>query len=179
MTSREHLEEFSFLVKTHLNGVIRYVSFLMRGNEDAKDIAQEVFLKAWQQFNPQLKHSFRAWVMKIARNLVIDRSRRKGLPVWYAGENIEKTSRKLSFATSDHDGQAVSENDFYPEGLPAFSRLPVQQREIVFMRYVEQISYEEMSRITGKSQEALRKIVSRAVLTVRKEVAKNVMQQGE
>jgi RNA polymerase sigma-70 factor (ECF subfamily) len=147
----------------------------MRGNDDAKDIAQETFLKAWQQFDPQLKHSFRAWVMRIARNQVIDRCRRKGLKVWYAGDNIEKVSP----VDCESDQQLVSESEFYPEGLPAFSRLPVQQREIVFMRYVEQISYEEISRITGKSQDALRKIVSRAVLTIRKEVTKDAMQQSE
>ncbi|PKL46061.1 MAG: hypothetical protein CVV42_17800 [Candidatus Riflebacteria bacterium HGW-Riflebacteria-2] len=174
MTSREHLAEFSLLVETHLNSVVRYVSFLMRGNDDAKDIAQEVFLKAWQQFDPQLKHSFRAWVMRIARNQVIDRYRRKGLPVWYAGDSIEKVLP----ADSESDKQFFSESEFYPEGLPAFSRLPVQQREIVFMRFVEQIPYDEISRITGKSQDALRKIVSRAVLTIRKEVAKDAMQQG-
>jgi len=175
MASREHLSEFSLLVETHLNSVVRYVSFLMRGNDDAKDIAQEVFLKAWQQFDPQLKHSFRAWVMRIARNQVIDRCRRKGLQVWYAGDNIEKVSP----VDSEGDQQLVTENEFYPEGLPAFSRLPVQQREIVFMRYVEQISYEEISRITGKSQDALRKIVSRAVLSIRKEVAKDAVQKVE
>lgn len=175
MTSQEHLTEFSVLVKTHLNSVIRYVSFLTRGNEDASDIAQDVFLKAWQQFDPQLKNSFRAWVMKIARNMVIDRYKRRAPAVQYAGAQIEQAVAM----TSDTENIAGSEDDVWPEGLPAFSRLPVNQREIVYMRYVEQIPYEEMSRITGKSQEALRKIVSRAVLAIRKEVANETLQQGE
>lgn len=176
MTSREHLAEFSLLVKTHLNGVIRYVSFLLRGNEDAKDIAQEVFLKAWQQFDPKMKGSFRPWIMTIARNLVIDRFRRRGPRVQCAGQDIEKAA---AGSFEDNEINSGGEHDFCPEGLPAFARLPVSHREIVFMRYVEQIPYIEISRITGKSEEALRKIVSRAVSTIRKEVANGSLQQSE
>jgi len=176
MTSREHLTEFSLLVKTHLNGVIRYVSFLLRGNEDTKDIAQEVFLKAWQQFDPKMKGSFRPWIMTIARNLVIDRFRRRGPQVQCAGPDIEKAA---AGSFDDNEKNSGGERDFCPEGLPAFARLPVSQREIVFMRYVEQIPYIEISRITGKSEEALRKIVSRAVLTIRKEVANGSLRKSE
>ncbi len=175
MNSREHLVEFSLLVKTHLNGVIRYISFLIRGNEDAKDIAQEVFLKAWQQFDPALKSSFRPWIMTLARNLVIDRFRRRVPLIQCAGADIENAAS----SSSGNEKGSDSEADFCPEGLPAFARLPVSQREIVFMRYVEQIPYVEISRITGKSEEALRKIVSRAVSTIRKEVANESMQQGK
>ncbi len=175
MTSREHLAEFSVLVKTHLNSVIRYVSFLSRESEEAKDIAQEVFLKAWQQFDPRRKNSFRAWIMTITRNTVIDRHRRRAPVVKYTGDQIE---RAVSTAT-DHENRSESDGDFCPEGLPAYAKLPVHHREIVFMRFVEQISYEEMSQITGKSEEALRKIVSRAVSAIRKEVANGALQQGE
>lgn len=175
MTSREHLPDFSILVKTHLNSVIRYVNFLSRETEDAKDIAQEVFLKAWQQFDPQRKNSFRAWIMTIARNMVIDTYRRREPAVKSTGAEIEKAVS----TTTDNENFAGSDNDFCPEGLPAYAKLPVHQREIVFMRYVEQIPYEEMSLITGKSEEALRKIVSRAVSTIRKEVAYGTLQQGE
>lgn len=174
MTTREHLAEFSVLVETNLNMVIRYISFLVEGNEDAKDIAQEVFLKAWKQFNPLMKNTFRAWIIKIARNTVIDRFKKRKLPVSYSGAYIEQ-------AVSDSSENKVvsdSENDFCFEGLPAFSRLPIQHREVVYMRHIEQLSYEEMSRITGKSQGALRKIVSRAILTIRKEVTNATLQQS-
>jgi len=175
MTSRDHLAEFSVLVRAHLNSVIRYVSFLSREPEEAKDIAQEVFLKAWQQFDPSRKNSFKAWIMTITRNFVIDRHRRRAPAVKYTSPDIEKAP---SMVPGDGE-KPESDCDFSPEGLPAFSKLPVQQREIVFMRYVEQISYEEMSQITGKSEAALRKIVSRAVSAIRKEAANGPLQQRE
>lgn len=175
MPSREDLAEFSVLVKTHLNGVIRYISFLSRETEEAKDMAQEVFLKAWQQFDPRRKSSFRAWIMTITRNYVIDRHRRRGPAVKYTGAEIEK----IHVPGVSKEPPAGSDDTFCPEGLPAFAKLPAQHREIVFMRFVEQIPYGEMSQITGKSEEALRKIVSRAVSAIRKEVAHEVVQQGE
>ncbi|MFZ2956403.1 MAG: sigma factor [Candidatus Ozemobacteraceae bacterium] len=55
---RDRLAEFSVLVRTHLNSVIRYVIFLSQDPEEAKDIAQEIFLKAWQKFDPQKKTTF-------------------------------------------------------------------------------------------------------------------------
>ncbi len=175
MTSRENLDDFSSLVKIHLGSVIRYVKFLLRESEEAKDIAQEVFLKAWQQFDPQRRSSFRNWILKITRNLVIDRHRRRKPMVSYSGIQMENA---VSPAANPGSGIAP-ESDFCPEGLPAYAKLPVYMREIVFMRFVERISYEEMSKITGKSEEALRKIISRAVSTIRKEVADGTMQQGE
>ncbi|MBU1108951.1 MAG: RNA polymerase sigma factor [Candidatus Riflebacteria bacterium] len=175
MSSREQLTDFSILVKTHLNSVVRYVRFLTHGTEDARDITQEVFLKAWQQFDPQRKSSFRAWIMTITRNMVIDTFRRRGPSIKYTGTHIDTAA-----SNATENGNCVgSDSEFCPEGLPAFAKLPVQQREIVFMRYVEQISYGEMSQITGKSEEALRKIVSRAVSAIRKEVDNETLQQGE
>lgn len=175
MPSREDLAEFSALVKAHLDGVIRYISFLSRETEEANDMAQEVFLKAWQQFDPRRKNSFRAWIMTITRNYVIDRHKRRGPAVKYAGSKVDE----MHASEVNEVSPAWSNNTFCPEGLPAFAKLPVQHREIVFMRFVEQIPYGEMSQITGKSEEALRKIVSRAISAIRKEVAHDVVQQGE
>jgi len=174
MTSQEHLAEFSTMVKTHLDSVIRYVHFLSQRKEDAKDIAQEVFLKAWQQFDPQRVATFRAWIMTMTRNMVIDISRRRETSVKCMGDLVEK----VVLTPTDNGSCSGADKDFCPEGLPEFAILPVQQREIVFMRYVEQIPYEEMSQITGKSEEVLRKIVSRAVLAIRKEMSNGTLQQG-
>lgn len=172
MSTKEHLTEFSALVETNLNMVVRYVSFLVKGNEDARDLAQEAFFKAWQQFNPLKKNTFRAWIMKIARNTVIDSFKKRKVPINYFGSYIEEAVS----VQSKNKAVGNLENDFCFEGLPAFSRLPIQHREIVYMRHIEQLSYEEMSRITGKSQGALRKIVSRAILTIRKEVSNETLQ---
>jgi len=174
MTSPDRMSEFSTLVRTHLNSVIRYVSFLSREPEEAKDIAQEVFLKAWKQFDPSRKNSFKTWIMIITRNFLIDRHRRRG-PLMDYTNNPDRIS---SGTTSEADING-SNGDFCPEGLPAFGKLPVQHREIVFMRYVEQISYADMSKITGKSEEALRKIVSRAILAIKKEEPNGTLQQGK
>jgi RNA polymerase sigma-70 factor (ECF subfamily) len=167
MASRKDIEEFSLLMQTHLDCIIRYISFLMRGNEEAKDIAQEAFFKAWQKFDPSMKKTFRIWIMKIARNMVIDRLRRKRPNIVSVGVLFEH----IFSNSTNNDCFSKFENEFCPEGLPAFAKLPVDLREIVFMRYVEQIPYKEMSSLTGKSEAALRKIVSRALIAVRKEVA--------
>jgi RNA polymerase sigma-70 factor (ECF subfamily) len=174
MTSRDRMMEFSNLVRTHLNSVIRYVSFLSRESEEAKDIAQEVFLKAWQQFDPNRMNSFKTWIMVITRNHLIDRHRRRGAEVSYIGECPDSFSSNSAGEVNAREAY----DEFCPEGLPAFAKLPVQYREIVFMRYVEQISYADMSKITGKSEEALRKIVSRAILTIKKGGTHGAMQQG-
>lgn len=175
MASRKDLDDFSLLMQTHLDCIVRYISFLMRGNEEAKDLAQEVFFKAWQKFDPTMKNTFRVWIMKIARNMVIDRFRRKKPNTVSFGillENIFSGFSKKDYSTK-------FETEFCPEGLPAFAKLPTDMREIVYMRFVEQIPYKEMSLFTGKSEAALRKIVSRAVITVRKEVAHESLQQDK
>ncbi len=160
----------------HLNSVIRYVIFLSREPEEARDITQEIFLKAWQRFDPGRKNSFKAWIMTIARNLVIDRKRRSLPHVEYTGDYFHENSSAGFGKHADYAGFAGEQ---FPAGLDLLAKLPLDQREIVFMRYVEQIPYREMSQITGKSEEALRKIVSRAVSAIRKEVANGTLQQSE
>lgn len=170
--TNDSLTEFSNLVRMHLNSVIRYVIFLSREPEEAQDITQEIFLKAWQSFDPGRKNSFKAWIMTIARNLVIDRKRRRLPRVEYICDYSNESS-------SAGSGEHVNPGGHFPAGLRLLAKLPTDQQEIVFMRYVEQIPYQEMSQITGKSEEALRKIVSRAVSAIRKEAADGTLQQSK
>ncbi|MFZ2960932.1 MAG: RNA polymerase sigma factor [Candidatus Ozemobacteraceae bacterium] len=173
MTS-DCLAEFSTLVRIHLNSVVRYLIFLSQDPEEAKDIAQEIFLKAWQKFDPRKKSTFKAWIMTITRNFVIDRSRRRKPVVEYSCNYPDETSSN----PPSNANLLEAGGDFCPEGLPAFAKLHPQYREIVYMRFVEQLSYQGISQITGKSEEALRKIVSRAVAAIRKEVSNGNLQQG-
>jgi len=138
-------EFFAELVRRHQPVVSRYVARMLRSREDGDEIVQEAFLRAWAQidrFRPG--SNFPAWVLTIARFLCLAR--------------IKDAKRHPAPATLDagHEPPAPP----LPENLEALRRaceqLPPAHREIVALRFFENLDYRAIAEITGASEVALR-----------------------
>lgn len=138
-------DSFAELVRRHQPGVSRFVARYLRSKEDADEVVQEAFLRAWAQigkFRPD--SSFAAWILTIARFLCMGRlkeSRRHPPPASLEG-SLEPPARAL------------------PESLEnlrkAVDRLPPAQREVLSMRFIDNLDYRSIAQITRDSEVALR-----------------------
>lgn len=135
------------------------VAFRLTGNrEDAEDIVQETFMKIWngrdrlgQLDNPG------AFCMATLKNVFVDSVRRN------RRESESGTSSDEVTVTSDIDiGQQIESRDAVGKVMNLINRLPVNQRDVMKMRDIADLSYEEIEAATGLSPGNIRTLLSRA-----------------
>jgi len=114
----------------------------------AEDAAQQAFAKAVLNLRRLRKpERFGAWLAAICRNVARDAAKRQ----------INVTTRPLDLL------QAATESDTDVEAVrAAVNRLPRRQKEIIFLRYYDEMSYEKISAVLGISQQAVNGRLRRA-----------------
>src|SRR3989344_3099477 len=156
---------FDELFQSCFTPVYRYAYARLGYRELAEDIAQTVFSKAWtardryeDRGRPPL-----AYLFTIARNAIIDFQRRKdAMAMPYADMAL------LAVADDANDPVRMAQQTENAKTVRAMLMgLPEDQRDIILLRYIAELSYAEMAEVTGKTEEALRKTVSRTIHELR------------
>lgn len=120
--------------------------------ETCEDLLMDIVLKAYEnfhQFNSE-KGSFKNWIFGIAHNHLVNhwRDRKEDLPIEHAEEVADEST------PSELPDQTIHK---------ILSLLTDMEREIITLRYLNDLSYEEIAEITGKSQGSARTSLSRAL----------------
>lgn len=144
---------FERFLQTHKDDVYRYLRAVARVHAD--DCFQETFISALKAY-PRLDHSgdARAWIFTIARRKALDAHRaqkRRPVPVDEVPE----------LGVMDTDGPD-------DELLALVEGLPPKQKEAVELRYIADLSYEQIAEVMGLTQEAARQNASAGVRALRK-----------
>ena len=143
---------FNRIVKEYSERLYWHVRRMVGSHEDADDLLQEIFLKIWTAL-PSFRGEAQlyTWVWRIATNETLNHLRR------------EKVRAALRFASADELVAQKIEGDPYFNGTAAqrelwksVARLPQKQRQVFVMRWWDELSYEEISAITGTSVGALK-----------------------
>jgi RNA polymerase sigma-70 factor (ECF subfamily) len=134
-------------VSTHESRMYNYLFRLEGNKDDALDLTQEVFYRAWRSI-ATFRENERVlpWLYQIARNTQIERHRRKQLPRF----SIEEASEDVGFeVVSAHRNPAqVAESVDTAERVQrAMLDLPLEYREALVLRFVEELPYEEIARV--------------------------------
>lgn len=126
--------------------------------ELAEDLTSQTFIKALEKIQTfdQTRGTFQAWVYQIARNLLIDEYRRRK-----PTDNIDNHEN----LRSETDLQQDTENQLNKEKLQRIlAELPEESQELVTMRLWDELSYNEIAAITGKTEGSLKMQFSRIVI---------------
>ena len=149
----QELERFyNDLVKEYSEPLYWHVRTMVGSHEDADDLVQEIFIKVWKALP-----GFRGdsdpftWLWRIATNETISFLRKA------------RVRATLSFSRLDSEAERVSDPSPYFDGdkalrslRKAIAALPDKQRLVFNMRYYQELSYEQISEITGTSVGALK-----------------------
>lgn len=135
---------------------------LTRHRQDAEDIVQDAFTKLWELRHDTLADkNVEAYCTRIVHNLFIDRQRRQHLkPATHTADDLQLAD--LSAAGTDMERQ---ESQQMVGQL--ISQLPEKQRQIITLRDVEGLTYEEIAQQTGLTEVNIRVLLSRARKTIR------------
>ncbi len=148
-------QAFDILLDRHKNKVYNYILLIVRNREMAEDIFQETFMRAImtiKQGRYMENGKFSAWICRIAHNQIIDAYRR---------ERNEKTVSNEEYEDMDlfNDAKLCEENiedkmvreQVLKDVNNLMLHLPDEQREVVYMRYYQDLSFKEIADITGVS----------------------------
>jgi RNA polymerase sigma-70 factor (ECF subfamily) len=155
-------EAFGEIYRIFLDRIYRFVYFLVREEPLAEDITQNTFLKAWDKIGSfsDKRGTMQAYLYTIARNLVIDNQRKKKAQVLTV--EMEET-----ISTSEDLEGKVIEKESQEEIKRSLDALPVDDREIIILKYFEDMDYSEIAKIVKKREGAIRARVFRALKVLR------------
>lgn len=146
---------FDLLLSRNQSRLFSYILFVVRDRNTAEDIFQETFVKVitrLQDGKYTTSGKFSAWIMRIAHNVIMD---------WYRDQRAERVVE----ATQDNDLSNISGSELVVESIEShyvnsqvmrdvrnlLDNLPPTQREVVFMRYYQQLSFKEIADTTSVS----------------------------
>ena len=147
-------QAFDELLNRHKDRLYSYIYFIVRSRDVADDIFQETFVKAivtLQQGRYNSDGKFSAWLTRIAHNLVIDQFRQE------RNENVisNDESEIDLFNNSAYSESTIEARMVNTQVLKDVRRLvnslPDNQREVIYMRYYQSLSFKDIAAITGVS----------------------------
>ncbi len=161
---------FQELYQAHVTPIFRFIYFRVKNQADAEDLTQTVFLRSWKVMSrfsedgpDASENPFSSFLYAVAQNAIID--------YW---------KKKKDVSLEDH---AESLNEIKDERLDAGKRVALRerseliretlqelsedQREIITLKFLNDLSNKEISKITGKTEEAIRALQYRAIKVLR------------
>jgi RNA polymerase sigma-70 factor, ECF subfamily len=165
---KEDKEAFIEAYNLYSDNIYRFIYFKTSNKEDAKDLSSLVFLKTWSYIKEDGVDDYktlRALLYRIARNAVIDHYRKTG--------NIEK----ISLDNEDFKIDLPDEKENLKKQIEIKSdfemierkmeKLKDEYKEVIVLKYIEEMSIGEIAKIINKSKGNTRVIAHRAIKALR------------
>jgi len=156
---------FGYIFDKYNKKIYRFIFFKVSKHEAAEDLTSQVFLKAWEYIiNKNKIDNLQAFLYQVARNTVIDYYRskeREELPLIYEDKDTV-SQEKIVFLDRELDGKIDKE-----KLLKIINNLRGQYREVITLRYVEEYSINEISKILNKSKVNIRVMIHRALKDIK------------
>ena len=144
------------------SGLTRYALHLVSDLDVAREVVQETFLALWLADTERIGNYYGPWLFTVCRNRAIDRLRKERRMDPLDGHEAMR-SEAPGLAPS-----ALAEVlDEHQRVLAAMGDLPARQREVLNLKVLSQLSYREISSITGLSESNVGYLIHVAIHTLR------------
>jgi len=146
---------FDELLSRTQSKLFTYIMFVVRDHDLADDIFQETFVKVITKLQQGLytdSGKFQFWLTRIAHNCIMDwyRTQQGRHLVEPNEDNNLENLRGASVLDIDHESEMVNEQ-ILRDVKKMMESLPAPQREVVYMRFYQQLSFKEIAELTGVS----------------------------
>ena len=169
-------QAFNVLLNRYKGKVYSYIYYIVRNSEMTEDIFQETFMKAIitiRQGRYNENGKFSAWLRRIAHNLIIDSFRQE------KSENLVSCDEpEVNILNNIGLAEGTIENTIVNRQILSDVRrlmefLPDEQREVVYMRFYQDLSFKEIAEHTGVSINTSLGRMRYAILNLRRMAEKN------
>ncbi|GIW06858.1 MAG: RNA polymerase sigma factor [Dehalococcoidia bacterium] len=156
------LESFEAIFERFQTPIYNYVLRMMGNPEDASDLTQEAFLKAYQAL-PRMSGEVNvgAWLYRIATNTCLDELRRRKIIKWQPWEAFLSAFHPKQVASDDPERETLRLEDSAMVQR-VLDRLPPKYRTCLLLREYQDLSCEEIGEVIGASRSAVKSLLFRA-----------------
>jgi RNA polymerase sigma-70 factor (ECF subfamily) len=138
--------QFEQIVLRHIDAAYNLARWIIKNDQDAEDIVQESFLRAYKYFSSYQGGNGRSWLLTIVRNTCY---------TWLHENQIQGSTldlnEEISSTESDSDNpeQRLQIKGDQQSVIQALEKLPAEYRELIVLRELEEMSYKEIAVVTG------------------------------
>jgi len=155
----ESEEDFGVAYEANARPIYRFFYWRTRDSDLSEDLTSSVFEKAWRSRGSFRSGSARAWLYRIANNLLIDH--------WRAKKDMPLTDEDSLVSDAEDAGEAIDKQLMAERLNKALDKLPEETRLVVRLRFVEGLPAKQVARIIGSSEGNVRIIQFRALKKMR------------
>ena len=146
---------FDVLMKRYESKVYSYIYYSVKNQELAEDLFQDVFVKIVVRLRSgqyQASGTFYSWVMRVAHNLIIDHFRKTNDDKVVSNDEGEQDLfNDPSLAVNENREQEMIKEQMIKDIKVLIAKLPESQRQVLLMRYYEDMSFKEIAQKTNCS----------------------------
>ena len=147
----------------YADAIYRHCSFRVSSKDLAKDLTQDTFFKAWKYMSEGKQvENMRAFLYQIVKNLIVDEYRKKKT------ESLDKMLEEIpNFSPASDDHEVMEKQILTREVFETLGKLPEEEREILTMRYVDDLSPKEIAEVLNISANYVSVKINRATEILR------------
>ena len=157
--------EFLELVNKYKAQIYHHTLYLLGNREDAEDITQETFIKAWEHRAELRPQTIRPWLLKCAQNLCFNLLKRHKFqePLTEGDETeLEMLLHKHTHLSNPSPDEIIIKRELKEFVQCAISKLPPDMRVVIIMRELDGMSFKEIATVTKQPEGTVRSTACRA-----------------
>ena len=162
-------DKFLELVHEHKAQIYQHILYLLGNRENAEDITQETFIKAWEHRSELRPKTARAWMLKCAQNLCFNLLKRQKFQVHLTEDNNTDVETALETLMHAHSGRSnpmpdeiVIQQELKDSVHCAIKKLPPDMRTVIIMRELNGMSFKEIAEVLEQPEGTVKSLVFRA-----------------
>jgi RNA polymerase sigma-70 factor (ECF subfamily) len=165
---------FAMLFERYRNKLFFYLRHLVGTKEEAEDILQNVFVKAYEKLDTfDARRTFSSWVYRIAHNEAINYLKRRSRKTFLSWEDIVSVKDQLESSSQERSPfEEWIRKEVRRDVRAALEKIPEMYREVLILRYYLDHSYEEIAKIINRPMNTVGTLLSRAKKHLLKEINK-------
>jgi RNA polymerase sigma-70 factor (ECF subfamily) len=159
---------------TYYPRLYRYIYQHLRHQATAEELAAEVFARMLEQlaWGGGPRRHLRAWLYRVAHNLVVDESRRR------VHRDHQVLEEWMAVGGQDVEGE-VHQAVAWQHGRAALAELTAQQRAVIILKYLEGWTNKEVARVLETTEGAVKSLQHRGLAAMRRTLVQNGVTQEE
>lgn len=159
-------EALAYFYEKYADTLLKYGISITPNREMVQDAVQELYIQIWnRRANLSVPHSVKYYLIASLRRLILKDVINARL---ISEATPEVATHEAVFELEE------MENDIHHKLQLAVRALPNRQQEVIFLRFFEKLSYEEITELTGLDYQVLRNTIHRAIKTLRQSLADKI-----
>lgn len=151
---------------SYSNDIYKFILYMLNDHEQAKDLMQDTFIRAYHNLDSYRGESTKGWLFKIARNITIDFIKRKK-PIYYSLDSF-----RLIPSKNPTPEKVLDLNEQERQLYLALAKLKRPYREVIILRKIKEFSTKETAEILGWKEGRVKTTLWRALGELKKQLEK-------